>query len=345
MKGTPVRLLMLSVAAVVGAAEEPLSLIGRGELVCPVCGQVFQTVVSTQSNTREGIDYDLFARALGAQPEYYRISTCPNCGYSGYPADFDPAVPLPADVRERILRELRAHVPADFTPASDPRELDAADRYRLAILCYRWRQKPDEALAWLHLRASWIARDEGAVLPREPRLAKVLAFVERWRPDLEPGGNQVDVEMRLAARIAEAIDRGAFNRYQRPFVELALALILRRHGENEQAGPMLERLAALDIWPAALREGIERMRQSILLERAHQREAAACFEAALLSGQIARANLGPARYLLAELCRRLGRRAEAARWYERALATPGLPEDLRAWAIRQRKGCRAKPGT
>ena len=336
MKPAAVWPAVIAIAGAAWAGEHPLSLIGRGELVCPVCGQVFETVVSTQTNTREGIDYDLFARALGAQPEYYRISTCPACGYSGYPADFDPAVPLPADVRERIRRELRAHVPADFTPDSDPRELDAADRYRLAILCYQWRQKSDEALAWLHLRASWIARDEGAVLPPEPRLAKVLAFVERWRPDLEPGGNQVDVEMRLAARMAEAVDRGSFNRYQRPFVELALALILRRHGENLQAAPMLDRLAGLELWPAGLREGIERMRGSIVLERGQQSEAAARFESALLSGQITGANLGPARYLLGELCRRLGRPAEAARWYGRALETPGLPEELRAWAVRQR---------
>ncbi len=354
-----------------GRADLPLSLLGRHYLTCPVCREDFTTVVCTQSNTRGGVDRDLFARSLGPQPEFYRVSTCPRCGYSGYACDFGPDVLLPPDVRQKIRAKPGLPLPEGFTPESDPRELDAADRYALAITCYRWRQKPDEALAWLHLRASWIERDKGSVLPPEARLKRVMQYVERWRPPRRPTDNQVDVEMQMATRIAEALATGRFNRYQRPYVELALALILRRHGENRHASPLLEELGEKgtgaflsvdrpaptlkdsqgdqetekkvpDPFSPALREGIERMRESIVREREQQRQAARCFERALLTDQPTPGNRGPACYLLAELYRRLGRDHEAIRWYDKALAESALPPDLRKWAKHQRAWSAAK---
>lgn len=321
------------------AADEPLSLLGRIDLDCPVCRQRFETVTCTQSNARGGMDRDLFTRALGPQPEFYRISTCPRCGYSGYFGDFDPAVALPPDVREKILTAPRLELPDDFTPESDPRELDARDRYRLAIQCYEWRQRSDEALGWLHLRASWIAREEGAMLPPEPRLARVMGFIERWKPRLPAGGNQASVEMQLAARVAEAIATGEFNRFQKPYVELALALILRRHGENRQATPLLDRLHGYDGFSGEMNAAIARMRTSIDDEKRHQIEAAACFERALLADQITAANRPAACYVLGELSRRLGRDRDAIRWYDEALRDKTLPADLRTWATEQKDWC------
>lgn len=317
-------------------AGVPLSLLGRHELSCPVCQTSFTALAVTHTNTRGGVDLDLFARAVGPEPEYYRVSTCPHCGYSGYLSDFAPDVILAPDLRERILKSPGLELPAGFTPASDPRELDAADRYRLAIQCYRWGQKSDEALGWLHLRASWIARDSGAVLPKDQRLARVMAYLERWRPNLRDVPNQRSVEMRLVTRTMEALAAGEFNRYQRPYVELAVALVLRRHGENRQAAPMLDRLVEYEPFSDALRQAIERMRSSIEREREHQAEAATCFERALLARQVGGQNRGTACYLLAELCRRLGRDREALRWYDQALADKRLPDQLREWATQQR---------
>lgn len=316
--------------------DTPLSVLGRHGLDCPVCEQAFAALVVTQSNTRGGVDRDLFARAVGPEPEYYRVSTCPKCGYSGYLSDFAADVVLAPDLRQRILGQPGLKLPEGFTPESDPRELDAADRYRLAIQCYRWGQRSDEALAWLHLRASWIARDEGSVLPKDPLLARVMTYVERWRPDMERTDNQRDVEMQLVTRILEALAAGQFNRYQRPYAELAAALVLRRHGENRQASPLLDRLAEYEAFSEPLRAGIERMRASIALEREHQSEAANCFERALLGRQIGGANRPAACYVLGELCRRLGRDREAVNWFDRAIETRQLPPDLQKWAVEQR---------
>lgn len=316
----------------------PLSLLGRHELICPVCRQVFTTVSCTQTNTRGGVDRDLFARALGPQPEYYRISTCPRCGYSGYLSDFDPEMTLPPDFVRRVLESPKLDLPEGITAESDPREIDASDKYRLAIRCYRWAGRSDEALAWLHLRASWIARDKGATLPEDPRLARVIKYIERYKPPLPADGNQAEVELQLATRVTELIDRGDFNRFQRPYVELAVVLILRRHGENRPIAGMLDRLAGYEDFSDALRAAIVRMRDSIAAERGHQSEAITCFERAILADQIEQANRGTACYLLGELNRRLGRKAEAIRWYTRAMREPITPEQVVDWAELQRSG-------
>ncbi len=319
--------------------DVPLAALGRFDLDCPVCRLTFTTAACTQTDARGGVDRDLFAQAVGPQPDFYLIATCPRCGYSGYPADFNPDVSLPPDVRDKILREPKLKLPAGFTPQSDPRELDAADRYALAITCYGWRKRSDEAMAWLYLRSSWVAREEGSMLPPDGRLAKVMAFIERWRPAMKPTDNQLDIEMQLATRVAEAIEMGQFNRYQRPYVELALALIFRRHGENVTVSPFLERLAEYERFSAALREGISQMRESISRERRFQTQAAEHFERSLLADQISKDNRGSACYLLAELCRRLDRDSEAAEWYHRALADPQLPANLKPWAQGQLERC------
>lgn len=319
-----------------GPAEQPMSLLGRHSLTCPICRQVFTAITCPMSNRRAGVDRDLFARALGPQPEFYRIATCPKCGYSGYDTDFDPAVTLPPGLSEQVLKSPKLALPAGFGPDSDPRDLDARDRYQLAITCYRWRSKSDEALAWLHLRASWIAREEGSVLPPDERLVRMMKYLERWRPVLAEGDNQADGELRTATRLSEAIATGEFNRYQRPYAELALALLLRRHGENGPASALLERLTGYERFETPLRSGIARMRASIRSEREQQQQAAEHFERALLAEQITPPNRAPACYLVGELLRRLGKDHEAIPWYDRALADPDLPAELRTWAKEQR---------
>ena len=308
----------------------------RYEIKCPVCRQAFTAIACSGANSDAGVDRDLFARAGGPQREYYLIATCPKCGYSGYETDFAPSVAIPADVRDRILKHPKLALPKGFTPASDPLDLDAAERYELAITCYRWRQRSDEALAWLHLRAAWIQRDEGSALPPDRGLVRVMEFAQMWRPKPTSEENQADVQMQLATRIAEAIASGRFTRYQRPYVDLTLAMLLRRHGENRQAAPVLDALIESNPFPTALQDAIRRMRDSVDRERKHQIAAAECFERALLANQIIGTNRPPACYLLGELNRRIGRDREAVRWYDQALESPGIDEPLKAWAEQQR---------
>lgn len=334
-------ILLISMPSATQAVDDDhaLSILGRFELICPVCQQVFTSLGCSQTNTRAGIDRDLFARALGPQPEFYRISTCPRCGYSGYGQDFEPGITLPPDFIAKVRKKPRLPLPEKFTPDSDPRELDASVRYALAIQCYQWRQKPDEALAWLYLRASWIAREEGSTLPRDPRLERVMKYIAQWQPLLAPDGNQLDVEMGLAARVSEALSAGEFNRFQKPYVELALALILRRHGENTQAAALLDPLLREAGFSEILLDAMKRMRASIDTEKNLQQQAAALLDRALTADQIGDANRPAALYLLGELHRRLSRPDRAIRWFDRALAEKTLTPALAAWARQQRAAC------
>ena len=324
------------------AGQDNLSLLGRQEIDCPVCEQAFTTLICTQTNTRGGVDRDLLARALGPQPVFFEISTCPRCAYSGYIGDFKPDVELSQAFKDKLLKAPKLALPDDFTPDSDPRMLDAADRYRLAITCYTWRERSDEALAWLHLRASWVARDTGAMLPPDDRLARVLVFSERWRPEMEPGDNQADIELRLATRLAEMSAIGRFNRYQRPYVELTLLLILRRHGENLQAEPMVERLMKTDSFSDVIQRSLRDMKASIDLERDHQRQALTHFKQALAGKQVEEANIPSACYLVGELSRRLGEDAVAIEWFDRVIADEHTDPQLRRWAQQQRSTCTPK---
>lgn len=301
------------------------------EMTCPVCQTAFTVPACPNVDTGGGIDRDLFAHSLGPQSEYYRIATCPKCAYSGYVTDFDENVTIDSAIRDMLLKQPRLPLPAGFGPMSDPFDLDAAIRYDLAIQCYEWRKRSNEALAWLHLRASWIARDEGSNLPRDWRLARVMKYIERYRPYKTTTDNQVDIELQTATNMADAIAAGQFNRYQRPYVELALALILRRHGENHLAMPHLTKLAAGSAFSELLQEGIKRMMKSINHEHKHQAKAIHYFEQAVVANEIQGANRAVVCYMLGELNRRIYRLNEAFKWYDQALRAPDLPLDLRTW--------------
>ena len=342
---------LIALTSLVATSDLPqtdgLSALIYDRFPCPVCEEVFNTLVCIDGDAKASVDRDLFARALGPQPVYYLIHTCPGCGYSGYTGDFHPETEIAPEVRDKILTSPKLPLPSHFGPESDPRELPADERYRLAVQSYQWLDRSDEALAWLHLRASWVARDEGSVLPPDPRLVRVIRFIQRWRPSGEPGDNPADLDLEAATRVAETLALGGFNRYQKPYVELALALVLRRHGENvgvdETLRVLTDRAAAERekgeeaTFARPLVEGIGRMRASIAREREHQASAASYFEKALEAGQVDAGNRPVACYLLGELYRRLGRDAEAVRWYDAALADPALPDELRTWARQQRE--------
>ena len=73
--------LIVVIPTLLVQAESSLSILGRADLTCPVCETSFEMIACTRSNTRGGVDRDLYARALGPQPEFYRIAACPQCGY------------------------------------------------------------------------------------------------------------------------------------------------------------------------------------------------------------------------------------------------------------------------
>ncbi len=333
---------ILSIACLLAAQVPPppplpAPTIARQQVTCPVCGYAFEAFAGVEEDGAGGVDRDLFARAIGPQPEFYRVSTCPACLYSGYLTDFTAAGVVPPDVIAKVLKKPRLPRPAGVTKDTDQRFIDARDRYALAITCYQWRQRSDEAIAWLHLRASWVVRDMAVVVPRTPKLERILLYARRWHPARTPGTNQADAEMEMVTQAAAALAEGRFSRYQAPYVRFFVAMLLRKQGENEQASPLLEELAGETLLEEPLRTAAGRMLDSIAAEQAHQRAAVTHMERALLAEQVAPANRPVAMYITGELCRRLGRNRDAVRWLDRASDSGKLPTDLRRWALEQKE--------
>ena len=309
---------------------------GRQDVTCPVCQEKFRAVVATSVDTSGGVDRDLFARSAGPQAVFYHVATCPRCYYSGSIGDFDPNVELSPGCREKILRSPKLDPGMTITPQTDPREIPASVRYQLAIQCYHWRGMRSEALAWLYLRASWVARDEGSVMPRTDRLQRVMGFIERWLPPETPQGNQADRELQLATQVAAQLAEGRFSRYQAPYVRFVLAMLYRQHGENDLFEALFPPPGPYADLPDLLRSKVAEVHASIERERRWQRLALEAFLKALDAGEVSAPNRPVAHYLVGELYRRLGQFNRAVRHYDRALGDPAIDAHLTEWARQQR---------
>ncbi len=337
-RSRPQRPIAITVCLITMAAYQAhATILARKDTTCPVCTHTFEAVVLATVDSSAGVDRDLFARSAGPQPVFYRINTCPKCYYSGYlDDDFRADIKFPKGFRRRVLKSPKLHARLEITPDTDQRMIPASLKYELAETCYRWRNMSAESMAWLCLRASWVARDAGSIMPRTDRLQRVMGFVERWLPPDRPGTNQSDRELALTTHIAAELAEGRFSQYQRPYVRYVLAMLLRRHGENapfELLGPSGDQATAL---PDLLRSQLARTRESVQAERAWQRKALEHFVQAIDNKEVAPQNRPAALYLVAELYRRLGRANRARRYYDEAISDPRIDDHLGRWARQQR---------
>lgn len=328
----PTAVLPLLLPSTVAAQLVPhAAMINRRTVRCPVCSHTFEVFAPGEGNRAGGTDRDLFARDVGPQTVFYLVSTCPSCLFSGYAADFSSEHALPPSLVRKVREKPGLPRPAGVTKDTEQALIDPVDRYELTIRCYEWAQRSDEALAWLHLRASWVIRDGESITPPNRRLERVQRYARRWRGD-RAAENPADEDLRTATLAAAAVAEGRLNAYQDSFVRYYLAFLLRRHGENRTAHPFLEGAARNALLDAPLREAAARMARSIPREQEHQRKALAHFERAILAEQVSPTNRPVAIYLAAELCRRLGRHRDAARWLDRMPSdAAALPDAIREW--------------
>lgn len=320
------------------------TMLGRRQATCPICKQTFQAVVLASVDTSAGVDRDLFARAAGPQPVFYLITTCPRCYYSGYlDDDFRPDIKFPKGFKERVLRSPKLQPGMTITPKTDQRMIPAQVRYRLAYQCFQWRGMSEESMAWLCLRASWVARDLGSVMPRTDRLQRVMGFIERWLPPDGSNMNQVDRELHLTTGLAAELAEGRFSRYQVPYVRFVLAMMWRRHGENALFESTFPPDRPDPELPEFLREKVKEVHATIAAERHWQRLARDHFLKALDGDEVSPGNRPAANYVVAELYRRLDRTNRAVRYYDLALADPKINPHLAEWARQQRSQALSRP--
>lgn len=322
--------LLLGSAAIPAAAQDrtPSSDVHWRDGICPACDRKVGLAVVSFSGPNAGLDRDLFTRSTGPQPEFYLVNTCTHCGFSGYLADFD--LVLPEKLKDQIRKTLRP--PAGVTPKTPPQEVATLEKYGLAYQTFKILGRSDEAFAWLALRASWVARDLYCALPKHPEIVRVLLEAGKCVPPADNATNPADRELAQAGRLAAQLKSSSIPVQMQWSYDAVIALLYRRHGENQLAvahiGPVLGSKQA----PAALRENSLKMKESIATERYWQNLAADHFRQALLAGTIAAANRPVARYLLGELYRRLDRPQDAKTWLDQALRDPRLPPNLKQWA-------------
>jgi uncharacterized protein (DUF2225 family) len=296
--------------------------------ICPICDKKVSLAMISPLGVNAGVDHDLFERALGPQPEFYLINTCPNCHFSGYLTDFE-LVLIPGD-RERIKQRLK---PLKFIdPNAKPQEIETLDKYDLAWQTFKILDRSDEAMGWLALRASWVCRDQYCNLPRDPLLSRVFREAGELVPAPDEKTNPADRELAQADKLAEKFNNTTTAKQDRWAYNAAIGLLYRRHGENSRALPYFESALADKQTPRPVVKSIQQMKKSINDELAWQQRAAESFRQAMDDRKINRENQSIAVYLLGQLYHRLGKKDRAKRWLKKAMLDPELPPTLIEWA-------------
>ena len=124
-------------------------------LRCWVCGEEYDSE-QPQSYVLQGRGSDLCPRPLGPSALPLLLHTCPECGFIGDEAAFDP---------EQADEQVREWVLAGGLAASARQTPDSGHgKYVLAAACHARRRRPSPLqLAELYLAASWSAQHEEVV--------------------------------------------------------------------------------------------------------------------------------------------------------------------------------------
>jgi uncharacterized protein (DUF2225 family) len=163
---------------------------------CPCCDAEVKVRVLTSPNTFGGQHTDFHSVAVGFPPLPIMMNTCPNCGFSGYERAFLEPVPLSA--------ELRAHIERELTPQVRLAPPNGGKRYEFAARISQWQGAPALQTADLYLRAAWCCVDEGT--PAE-EIDYRLAAIDYFQQALANGDISPQHEPNITYLIGELYRR------------------------------------------------------------------------------------------------------------------------------------------
>lgn len=125
------------------------------KITCPVCGGEFTSKVVKSSSIRiESKDSDFFIRYLGANPYFFDVWVCEDCGYAAMKSDFPNIKSFEKDI---IKNEISSKwKPRSFEEINDPNE--AIDKYKLALITAVTLKKKNSTIAFLLLKIAWMYR-------------------------------------------------------------------------------------------------------------------------------------------------------------------------------------------
>jgi tetratricopeptide (TPR) repeat protein len=253
--------------------------------------------------------------------------------FSGYLSDFE--LVLPQQIKTLLKKKLKSSVPIKST--TKPREIPPLVKYELGYEAYKILGRSDEAMAWMALRASWVARDEYCNLPRNPQLADVLIEAGKLVPLHDKNMNPARRELDQAKALENIVENTAISPDMRWAYRSVIALLYRRHGENEKSLSYLNEVQRSNKAPSDVRIAITEMKDSLVSETKWQTLSAGHFHSAITKGKISPQNLTVAKYLLGVLYFRLGMEQDALVWFKSAEKDQPLPVPIDQW-IQQFKG-------
>lgn len=326
---------------------------------CPVCGEPIAVQQPMSTNDMGGQDRDLLRRAHGAQVFMEVVATCGQCGFSGWPADFDEtkrrkrknkdasvddSLALTGEQRRAIEGGalLRPAALSDVPYRAEAPYGDLPSWARLDMLAQTvaLRGGDAERVADIYLQASWAVRmgyhpvhlrgAEPSEAQREWLFGRLAEFTQQ-AGELDMV-NPADVEVWVGVRLLTGAEHapgelrclsGAYG-----------ASLMRSHGEHDALFASLTTLE--DCFPATEWSGkVQAIRESVELERAYQRVARDGFVTALDQGLLEGEKAAITTYLVGELERRMGDHLAARAHFDAALALPA-PEGLELWVRQQR---------
>jgi hypothetical protein len=326
---------------------------------CPVCGDPVLVQQPVSTNSAGGQDRDLLQRAHGAQLFMEVTATCGSCGFSGWPADFDPqrrskrerkrqdsgepgglTAEQAQAIRDGALERPQALAEVPYRAEAPFGDLPSWARLDMLAQTVALRGGAPERVADLHLQAAWAVRmgyhpvhlreGEPDSSQRDWLFGKLSEFTEQAA---ELGKhNPADVELWVAVRLLTGAER--YSDDLRCLSGTYGASLLRSHGEHEAllaVLPSLEDCVASGSWEGKA----QAIDDSVALERSYQRRARDGFALVLEQGELAAEDAALTTYLAGELSRRLGE-TDAARSYLDRAAAMQAPEGLDLWIRQQR---------
>ncbi|MHC4606248.1 MAG: DUF2225 domain-containing protein [Planctomycetota bacterium] len=298
------------------AADETRTL----KVTCPVDGTEFEVTEVVRLIYWGGVDRDRCRHTFKTLPMEHYIWVCPGCHFAGSKRDYGPHVKISDEHKKVILEGLKP--PVELKKDMTQKDLPGWAKYDLLAQVQEIRGAKPLTLANTYLKASWAARQRGAVkLPPFPEWDELLGKygIDKTPLEIGPKQNRAEHELKMAGKLVADMKKGRWQKGPKGVLAPYLAAYLyRRRGENDVAQAWITEVEKRRGQNSFVDEAVVKMKESIVTERKYQKLCAALIEKQAAAG-LTKGQIPEVFYMLGELHRRLGDRDRARDAYDTCL--------------------------
>lgn len=120
-------------------------------VTCPCCESPFAAPSLMSTNNLGGQSTDFHARAAGADPLWFVLASCPNCGFTDYTNTIERGV--------QISDTTKAKIHSNLMPQVQHQKPDVAAQFVMAAQIALWEHQEASTVANHFLRAAWCSFD------------------------------------------------------------------------------------------------------------------------------------------------------------------------------------------